>query len=89
MKGVARSMDLPLFDPPRVRLDARVAGDAVEVRLEGAPESASLRWQSEGRVEGEGRSVRWVPESESDQLRVAVRTRGGVAVTSVRANQVR
>jgi hypothetical protein len=92
VKDVMRTTDLPLFDPPRVRLRARWAddgADVVEVELEGGPSAASLRWQGDGRIEGEGRSVRWHPADDDDQIRVAVRTVGGIAITSVRASQVR
>lgn len=89
VKDVMRTTDLPLFDPPRVRLRARWVDGAVDVELEGGPLTASLRWQGDGQIDGEGRTVRWHPAEDGDQIRVAVRTAGGVAVTSVRASQVR
>jgi hypothetical protein len=60
----------------------------VRVRLCGEEQNMSLRWESNGEVEGEGREVTWRPASRDDQLRVAVRTPGGVAVTSLRARHV-
>ena len=48
----------------------------------------TLRWESNGEVSGEGREVRWCPASRDDQLTLSVRTRGGVAVTAVRARDV-
>ncbi|MCZ7685872.1 MAG: hypothetical protein M5U28_46785 [Sandaracinaceae bacterium] len=84
-----RTTDLPLFDPPRPRLRARWAGDAIEVDLEGVPEHVSLRWVADGPILAMGTKVRWAPSSSADQLRVAVRSEGGVAITSIRAAQVR
>ncbi|MBW2732963.1 MAG: hypothetical protein JRH20_11275, partial [Deltaproteobacteria bacterium] len=82
-----RSQDLPLFEPPqpRLRSGASAEGGGIAVTLEGIDEPASLRWESDGVVEGEGMEVCWFPESESDQLRVAVRTQGGVAIVTLRA----
>ena len=90
VQDVMRTTDLPLFDPPRVRLRATWKDGAVEARLEGVPDAgATLRWQAEGPIEGEGEVVRWSPAAADDQLRVAIRTKGGVAITSVRASQLR
>jgi len=79
---------LPLWDPPGILLQSRADGDAVRVRMCGGEKNMSLRWESNGQVEGEGREVTWRPASHDDQLRVAVRTRGGVAVTALRARHV-
>lgn len=89
VKGVMRTTDLPLFDPPQVSLDARWEGDRVRVRLSGCPPTVSLRWESRGRIEGDGHEVHWHPEGDDDQIRVAVRDHGGFAVTSLRATQAR
>ena len=43
-----------------------------------------VRWQAQGQVEGEGGEILWTPSSDEDQLDAAVRTRDGVAVTSLR-----
>ena len=46
------------------------------------------RWEADGDVDGEGREVTWRPASASDQLRLAVRSAGGVAVVALRARDV-
>jgi hypothetical protein len=84
-RRAVRTRDLPLWDPPGIRLQSRANGDAVRVRLCSEPQSMSLRWESTGDIEGEGREVTWRPASPDDQLRVAVRTEGGVAITALRA----
>jgi radical SAM superfamily enzyme YgiQ (UPF0313 family) len=86
-KATARTVDLPLFDPPRPRLAARREGDVVVVRVEGA-RVFSTRWDAEGEVEGDGAEVRWRPSGASDRVRVAIRERGGVAVLSLGAGDV-
>jgi radical SAM superfamily enzyme YgiQ (UPF0313 family) len=84
-----RSEDLPFSEPPDVRLTAERDGDEIVARLEGGPPNVSLRWEAEGSIAGDGREVRWSPSSAADDtLRVAVRSRGGVAVVSVRARAV-
>jgi anaerobic magnesium-protoporphyrin IX monomethyl ester cyclase len=88
-KRAVRSRDLPLFDPPEVRLRGTRDGDVVVARLEGGPEAVGLRWEGEGTIEGDGRVVRWRPASAADDtLRVAVRARGGLALVSLRARVV-
>ena len=62
---------------------------AVRVCLTGAEESLTIRWQSDGKVTGSDRQVTWSPASDQDQLNVAVRSRGGVAVAELRLVQVR
>jgi hypothetical protein len=83
-----RSQDLPFYSPPTVSLRATREGEGIRVCLQGDEEAMSLRWQTEGRVMGEGPDVLWVPASEEDQLSVGVRTRGGVAVVSLRCKDV-
>jgi len=83
-----RSADLPLHAPPAITLSARREGAAVHVTLVGPDGPMSTRWEAAGSVEGEGGHVVWLPDSRSDQLRVAVRTSGGVAVTSLRASEI-
>lgn len=88
VRGARRSEDMPLFAPPQVSLEARRVGPAVQVRLLGGEDAMSIRWEG---VEGttlETREVSWTPTGPFDQLRVAVRTRGGVAITSLRARMV-
>ena len=88
-KRAARSEELPMFDPPDIRIAAHREGRVIVARVEGGPETVATRWQADGRIEGEGREVRWIPCGHKDTLRVAVRSRGGVAVVSVRAETVR
>lgn len=85
-KATARTADLPLFDPPRPRLAARRDGEDVVVSIEGVRAgSVSTRWEADGAIEGAGVEVRWRPLGPADRVRVAVRSRGGVAVLSLRA----
>ncbi len=87
-REVMRTTDLPLFDPPQVRVVGRWRGDTVAVRLEGGAPRITLRWQSDGEIVGAGREIRWTPAGDDDQLQVAVRSAGGVAITSLRAAQI-
>jgi radical SAM superfamily enzyme YgiQ (UPF0313 family) len=88
-RRAVRSADLPFSDPPEVRLHARWEGDVIVARLEGGPDGVGLRWEGDGSIEGEGREVRWRPGSTPDDtLRVAVRSRGGLALVSLRARAV-
>lgn len=41
--------------------------------------------KAEGDIVGSGHEVRWRPRGPHDRIRVAVRTKGGVAVVSSRA----
>ncbi|MBN2195184.1 MAG: radical SAM protein [Polyangiaceae bacterium] len=84
-----RSEDLPFFAPPEIRLHARRVGDRIEATLVGGETEMSIRWEGEGVIEGAEREIRWRPVSPDDQLRVGVRTRGGVAVATLRAKCVR
>jgi len=54
----------------------------------GVRESFGTRWEAEGAIEGDGPSIAWHPASAEDQLAVAVRTRGGIAVVTLRASSV-
>lgn len=88
--NVERSDDLPLASPPEISLETSRDGEIVRVILRGASvDVAGVRWQADGSIEGEGTDVRWRPSSGDDALRVAVRTRGGVAIASVRARRVK
>ncbi|MBI5517654.1 MAG: B12-binding domain-containing radical SAM protein [Deltaproteobacteria bacterium] len=80
-----RSDAVALYAPPEATLAARRDGDAVEVALRGVLGPFSARWEADGAVEGEGARVRWTPADPDDQLRVAVRVQGGVAVLALRA----
>ena len=86
-RRATRSDDLPLFDPPNVRLVAAREGDAFRVRLEGGPDAVGLRWEADGAIAGDGREVTWSPVEDGDRIRVAVRAKGGVAVVSLRASR--
>ena len=83
-----RSRDLPLYELPEVSLVPQVREDGVHVHLQAEPVSLGIRWETDGKLTGEGRDVVWQPACDDDQLRVAVRTRGGVAITSLRASQL-
>jgi hypothetical protein len=82
-----RTADLPLYDPPQMALAARREDDTLVVRLEGLTALVSTRWEGDGEIEGAGPEVRWRPTEPSDRLRVAIRSRGGVAVLSLRAEE--
>lgn len=83
-----RTRDLPLYAPPTFTLAAERAGDRVRVRVEGGPRNVTTRWEASGQVIGAGREVEWVPDSEDDQIRLAVRAQGGIAVVSLRLSEV-
>ena len=87
-KRAVRSDDLPFFDPPSVIVVAKRDGDRIRATLSGGPDAISTRWQSDGAIEGDGREVAWEPASPDDQLRVAVRSRGGVSIATLRASEV-
>ena len=79
----------PCSIPPEIRVSATRVGDEIHARLEGAPPGATTRWEAAGEVESDGHTARWTPDPADDALRVAVRSRGGVAVVSVRARSVK
>jgi radical SAM superfamily enzyme YgiQ (UPF0313 family) len=83
-KATARTVDLPLFDPPRPRLVGRREGEDVVVTIEGTRARFSTRWEADGEVAGDGPEVRWRPAGPGDRVRVAVRSRGGVAILSLK-----
>lgn len=88
-RNALRTDDLPFADPPRPRLVAeRGADQLVRVVVDGVSVPFTARWESDGVVEGDGSEIAWRPASGFDQLRVAVRTRGGVAVITLRADTV-
>jgi hypothetical protein len=63
-------------------------GDAVRVTVVGGPAAIGTRWQADGAVDGDEREVLWTPADDGDLLSVAVRTRGGVSVVSLRSRDV-
>ncbi len=87
-RGAIRTADLPLSLPPAPELRAEREGELVRVTVAGVRESFGTRWEAEGAIEGDGPSVAWRPASAEDQIAVAVRTRGGVAVVTLRASSV-
>jgi hypothetical protein len=87
-KATLRSIDLPLFNPPMATLVGERAGDEVKVRVTGVREEVTTRWEADGDIIGKGTEITWRPRSETERLRVAVRSRGGVAVLTLRAKEV-
>ena len=87
-KRSRRDAVIALHAPPDASLVVRRGDGDVRVSVEigGAP--ASARWEGDGAIVDEGLSARWTPGDPEDQLRVAVRTRGGVAVLALRACEV-
>ena len=83
-----RSPQIPLYAPPEVTLGAVRDGSELMVSIAGICEAASAHWESRGRVSGQGLEVRWSPADEDDQLRVAIRTRSGVAIAAIRAKDL-
>ncbi len=87
-KMAERSRDVGLYAPPTVRLVvAERTDDGLKVRIEGGPAAIGTRWESDGEVEGDGRSLLWRPRDDDDRLRVAVRSEGGVAIVSISARE--
>ena len=80
-----RSLDLPLFAPPSVSIQATAVEGGARLRLCCAEDPITLRWEGDGRLEGEGPEVTWLTDSATDQVRVGVRSLGGVAVAALRA----
>jgi anaerobic magnesium-protoporphyrin IX monomethyl ester cyclase len=83
-----RNSTLALHDPPEVTLQAVRQGDEVRVGIVGVTEAANTRWESRGKVTGQGLEVCWCPDDPDDQLRVAIRTHGGVTVAAIRAKDL-
>ena len=87
-RRTVRHPDLPLFDPPEVALESKRAKNGFEVSVVGLSEDATTRWQSRGKIAGSGLVVQWVPEDPDDELRVAVRTQGGVTIAALRVKDI-
>jgi len=88
-KAAVRSTDLPLFDPPQPSLRAtRQSHEELHVRVECAA-PITTRWEADGTVVGKGNEVTWRPRRDSDRIRVAVRSAGGVAVLSLQASEAK
>lgn len=87
-KATVRTVDLPLFDPPKMRLTARREEDCVHVMIEGVNCAITTRWEADGVVQGDGLTAEWYPTGPMDRVRVGIRSRGGVAILSLRADGV-
>lgn len=85
-RDAIRTTDLPLASPPAPELRAVREGELIRVTITGVRESFGTRWEAEGSIDGDGPSIAWRPASAEDQLAVAVRTRGGIAVVTLRAS---
>jgi hypothetical protein len=87
-KAAVRSKDLPLFDPPQPALRAsRGPSGELRVRVECGASPVTTRWEADGVMTGQGMEVAWHPQRDTDRIRVAVRSEGGVAVLSLRAKE--
>jgi hypothetical protein len=87
-RRLVRSQDLALYDPPSVHLEAVCEARRIRVQLHSDDANLSIRWQSEGQVQGEGPTVYWTPANEDDSLCVAVRGAGGITVATLRAADI-
>ncbi len=58
---VRRTRDLPLYDPPRLSLEATRQGDEIVVCLVGEVGPATTRWEAEGSTVAAGRRCVWYP----------------------------
>jgi radical SAM superfamily enzyme YgiQ (UPF0313 family) len=83
-----RSLDLPLFDPPDITLQAVRDGQDIVVTVSGIEGPVTMRWSSRGRIDGDGETVRWKPDGDDDQIRFAVRSLGGISVAALRVKEV-
>jgi radical SAM superfamily enzyme YgiQ (UPF0313 family) len=83
-----RTADLALSEPPAPRLVGKREDGVIRVRIEDVPGSFGTRWEAEGELAGEGPEITWVPATERSHVRVAVRSRRGVAVVTLRASDV-
>jgi radical SAM superfamily enzyme YgiQ (UPF0313 family) len=91
-RRLVRSEDLPLFDPPFVRLESEPAQGSVRVAVAGGEPGMTLRWQAEGTISdaisSDSREVFWQPASADDALTVAVRGAGGISFATLRARDL-
>ncbi len=79
-----RSRDLPLFAPPRAEIKGEREGESLRLFLK-TQGAVSTTWRGEGRIEGDGLEISWWPEHPDDQIRVAIRSTGGVMIKAHRA----
>jgi len=87
-RKAARTRDLPLYEPPAMSLAATRHQDEIEVELLDGGATFTALWQVNGERIGDGGSCQWRPRSPDEQICVAVRTQGGVAIMSLRADDV-
>jgi anaerobic magnesium-protoporphyrin IX monomethyl ester cyclase len=87
-RRTVRSSALPLYNPPDITLAVQRTRDHVSVGIVGVTEPANTRWESRGKVAGKGLAVQWIPDGDDDQLRVAIRTQGGVTIVALRARDL-
>jgi radical SAM superfamily enzyme YgiQ (UPF0313 family) len=89
-RRAVRSDDLPLFDPPGVNLLASRTADGIRVTIACDADPVTCRLETDGRLEQlvEGQVILWRPESAMDQLRVGIRSEGGVTIKALRAKDV-
>jgi hypothetical protein len=71
-----------------VNLLAVRCGDKIRVSIVGTTEPANTCWESRGSTQGEGLEVLWAPKDTDDQLRVAIRSHGGVTIAAIRAKEI-
>jgi radical SAM superfamily enzyme YgiQ (UPF0313 family) len=87
-KKAPRTTDLPLFAPPKPRLVAKRDGGHIEVRVEAMGVPMSTRWEADGSLDSDGTRACWTPAGDKDRVRVAIRSRGGIAVLSLGVSDV-
>ncbi len=87
-RKAARSRDLPLYAPPQLQIEATRDGERIKLELSQSATDYSVVWQVDGERIGSGPSCDWQPTSPEQRICVAVRAKGGVAIATMRADQV-
>ena len=64
-------------------------GEGLVVVVEAGRTPISTKWEADGDFVGQGLEVSWRPDAPTDRIRVAIRSRGGVAVLSMRAEDAK
>lgn len=72
----------------QVAMVGKARPDCVHVLIEGANWAVTTRWEADGIVQGDGLEAQWYPKGPMDRVRVGIRSRGGVAILSLRADGV-
>ncbi|MCK6545547.1 B12-binding domain-containing radical SAM protein [Myxococcota bacterium] len=83
-RRASRSRELALWDPPELVLEATRDGATIVVDVKTSA-LVSLKAEARGGIDGDGPTYRWTPADADDRLRVAARSRGGVAIASLGA----